>query len=598
MTTMFSLSLISVLLALHPGPAPGADNLRLPTPVEHYQGFNLEGHTQTLLMDLVRTHPRVAVLLPTLMAGISSGSGELPADFSALLAELPWQSREQEILEQLIHRSRVLEMVTPELAKWEPFVHDSLIYFLHQLGPEEVLKRFLDQLQTSGNVNRGGRVLDFAEGMPILQKLGQILARTPSIPKDFRLSLQQLENSILTTDAGTLISLIRADLGEERIAAYRFELESKILAEASVGAVIAGSLTLPGEQSARRIVCKEIKPAAERGLRRQLQAFDAVGLYLQKNSAFYALGDFPLGNLFGEIRDALSKEILVVEEQKNLARAARYYENDPHILVPGIYEISTPNVTVMDFVDGVKITKAFPADQKARARLARRLSSALTYDVIFNRKDLAIFHGDPHAGNVYHATAGKGDRYRLALLDWGLLGEFTLQQRKQLVQVLLGLQLGHSEKLKRNIGVLIKGGLPDSKPERQQINQMIDDVHNSLSEQGSFAVLETFVTELGKQGYEVPFNLALFVKSQITISGILFELDPQLKQDQLVMQQLTGQVMKELPKRFLYTLSVVGWNSRDFDSLLSNGEVIGYEARKFGRTFGKLFRLPLRAFNP
>ena len=48
-----------------------------------------------------------------------------------------------------------------------------------------------------------------------------------------------------------------------------------------------------------------------------------MGLYLQKNSAFYALGDFPLGNLFGEIRDALSKEILVVEEQKNLARAAR-----------------------------------------------------------------------------------------------------------------------------------------------------------------------------------------------------------------------------------------------------------------------------------
>ncbi len=566
--------------------------------MDHYQGFNLEAHTQTLLTDLVRTHPRVAVLLPTLIAGMSSGSGELPADFSALLADLPWQSREQEVLEQLIHRSRVLEMVRPELAKWEPFVHDSLIYFLHHLGPEEVLKRFLGQLRTSGDVDRGGRVLNFAEGMPILQKIGQILARNPSIPEDFRLSLQQLENSILTTEAETLISFIRADLGEERIAAYRFELESKILAEASVGAVIAGSLTLPGEQSARRIVCKVIKPAAERGLRRQLQAFDAVGLYLQKNSAFYALGDFPLGNLFGEIRDALSKEILVVEEQKNLARAGDYYRNDPRILVPGIYQISTPNVTVMDFVEGVKITKAFPADRKARARVARRLSSALTYDVIFNRRDLAIFHGDPHAGNVYHATAGKGDRYRLALLDWGLLGEFTLQQRKQLVQVLFGLQLGHSEKLKRNIGVLIKGGLPNSEPEREQINQMIEDVHNSLSEEGSFVVLQAFVSELGKQGYEVPFNLALFVKSQLTISGILYELDPQLKQDQLVMQQLTGQVMKELPKRLLYTLSVVGWNSRDFDSLLSNGEVIGYEARKFGRTFGKLFRFPLRAFNP
>ena len=592
------LALIPVLFALQQGPAPLADALSLPTPMEHYQGFNVEVHAQTLLTDLMRTHPRVQVLLPSLLAGMSSGSGELPADFSALLTELPWQGWEEEILEQLIHRSRVLEMITPELAKWRPFVHDSLIYFLHQLGPEEVLERFLSQLRISADVDRGSRVLEFAAGTPILQKIGQILAHNPSIPEDLRLSLQQLENSILTTDAGTLVSFIRADLGEERIAAYRFQLESQILAEATVGAVIAGSLTLPGEQRARRIVCKVIKPEAERGLRQELQAFDSLGLYLQENSAFYELGDFPLGDLFNEIGEAFAREILVVEEQRNLARAADYYENNPRILVPEMYEISTPNVTIMDYVEGVKVTEAFPGDQKARVRVARRLSSALTYDVIFNRRDLSIFHGDPHAGNVYHVTAGDGDRYRLALLDWGLLGEFTLQERKQLVQLLFGIQLGHREKLKRNIGVLIEGGLPDSVPEREEIFQIIEDAQNSLSSQGSFVVLEAMAAELAKQGYEVPFNLALFVKSQLTISGILHELDPQLKQDQLVMQKLNGQVMKEFPKRFLYTLSVVGWNSRDFDSLLANGDIMGYQVRKVGRTFGKIFRLPLKAFNP
>ena len=392
--------------------------------------------------------------------------------------------------------------------------------------------------------------------------------------------------------------MIRTDLGEEIIAAYRLELASEVLAEASVGSVIAGSLTLPGEPGPRRIVCKVIKPEAEKGLRHQLQAFDSLGSYLQENSAFYELGDFPLADLFDEIRDALAKEILVVEEQRNLSRAADYYANNPRILVPEIYEISTPNVTVMDFVEGVKVSEAFPGDQEARAKVARRLSNALTYDVIFNRRDLAIFHGDPHAGNVYHVTAGTGDRYRLALLDWGLLGEFTLQERKQLVQLLFGIQLGHRKKLQGNIGVLIEGGLPDSEPEREKIDQIIEDAQNSLSGQGSFVLLEAISAELAKQGYEVPFNLALFVKSQLTISGILHELDPELKQDQLVMQQLSGQVMKEFPRRFLYTLSVVKWNSRDFDSLLSNGDVMGYQARKVGRTFGKIFKFPLRAFNP
>ena len=266
--------------------------------------------------------------------------------------------------------------------------------------------------------------------------------------------------------------------------------------------------------------------------------------------------------------------------------------------MPELYEISTPNVTVMDFVEGVKVSDAFPGDQKARAMVARRLSNALTYDVIFNRRDVAIFHGDPHAGNVYHVTTGTGDRYRLALLDWGLLGEFTLQERKQLLQILFGIQSGQRKKLQRNIGVLIEGGLLDSEPERERIDQAIEDVRNSLSGQGSFVLLEAISTELAKQGYEIPFNVALFVKSQLTISGILHELDPELKQDQLVMQQLRGQVMKEFPKRFLYALSVVKWSSRDFDSLLSTGDVMGYQARKVGRSFSKIFKFPLKAFNP
>ena len=336
-------SLIPLLFALQQGPAPVADALSLPTPMEHYEEFNVEAHAQALLTDLMRTHPEVQAILPTLLAQMTSGSLELSADFSTLLSELPRQDWEQEILEQLIHRSRVLEMITPELAKWRPFVHDSLIYFLHELGPEEVLKRFLSQLQISGDVDRGGRVLEFAAGTPILQKIGQILARNQGIPQDFRVSLQQLENAILTTDAETLRAMIRADLGEEMIAAYRLELASEVLAEASVGSVIAGSLTLPGEPGPRRIVCKVIKPEAEQGLRHQLQAFDSLGSYLQENSAFYELGDFPLADLFDEIRDALAKEILVVEEQRNLSRAADYYANNPRILVPEIYEISTPN---------------------------------------------------------------------------------------------------------------------------------------------------------------------------------------------------------------------------------------------------------------
>ena len=75
---------------------------------------------------------------------------------------------------------------------------------------------------------------------------------------------------------------------------------------------------------------KVIKPEAEKGLRQELLAFYSLGSYLQENSTFYDLGDFPLADLFDEIRDALAKEILVVEEQRNLARALRDLDPECH----------------------------------------------------------------------------------------------------------------------------------------------------------------------------------------------------------------------------------------------------------------------------
>ena len=78
---------------------------------------------------------------------------------------------------------------------------------------------------------------------------------------------------------------------------------------------------------------------------------------------------------------------------------------------------------------------------------------------------------------------------------------------------------------------------------------------------------------LGKEGYVLRFNLALFIKSQVTIAGILAGLDPTLKQDDYLMKRSGSLVKKELPKRFLYTLWFPKWNSHSYGSMLSNEDV-------------------------
>ncbi len=119
------------------------------------------------------------------------------------------------------------------------------------------------------------------------------------------------------------------------------------------------------------------------------------------------------------MKAALSSEIRISDEQTNLASAEAYYADNPRIHVPRLHPLSTENVTAMEFVVGDKITDAHLGRPDARREMARRLSDVLTIDVIFASEEEAIFHGDPHAGNVFHISEDATDPYQIALLDWG-----------------------------------------------------------------------------------------------------------------------------------------------------------------------------------
>src|SRR5262249_41740080 len=83
------------------------------------------------------------------------------------------------------------------------------------------------------------------------------------------------------------------------------------------------------------------------------------------------------------------------------------------------------------------------------------------------------------------------------------------------------------------------------------------------------------------QGYATKFNLNLFIKSQVTIAGILQELDPKLNQNTYLMERLKSLAMRELPKRILYTLWFPAWKSHNYRSLLSNQDLL--DVRKASR---------------
>ena len=222
----------------------------------------------------------------------------------------------------------------------------------------------------------------------------------------------------------------------------------------------------------------------------------------------------------------------------------------------------------MEFLNMQKLTESFSGDKKSRRILAERLATVMTFEALFSKQPTSIFHGDPHAGNIMRMKDDPKDPYRLALLDWGLMGEFPREQRMEMVQLSLAYSQKSQKRMVRNVGSLIKGGLPKDPQKLANIEEMVRRAMEVKG--GTFEVYGALLEELFKAGYVLEPQFSLFIKSQLTIAGILRELDPTLNQSKLVRKKTNGLIMKEFPKRLVL---LPAWNYRGYRSMLSNGDI-------------------------
>jgi ubiquinone biosynthesis protein len=561
----------------------------LPTPLDHYRTYQPREQALALLSRVLAesdeaTRSKIAAELAS--TGRPALNRFSDAQLVSALQAIGWTRWRLEVLELLLHSSSALEVLPASTQQYLPAVHDSLLLFLDRLSEDRLLERLAQQARLPPEASRRDRLLAFVAKTPTLQKLGQILARNPSVDPELREALQRLENSVSSMSREEVVGAVEGELGPEELARYEIRFADRLLAEASVGAVIAASFLPPGSEQRERAVCKVLKPHAVAGLREELSILDEVLAHLEAQADFYRIGATPLVEMFQEVREALSKEILVDEEQANLVRAAAYYRGRRDVLIPAIFPFSTPNLTCMEYVEGEKITEAFPGDLAARRKLARRFSDLLTFEVIFSAPGESLFHGDPHAGNVFHLRGDK-DPYRIALLDWGLCGVLEKEQRAGLVQLLVGLYLRDSKRLADNLHSLVEWG-PKGAPDQKTRRALAERVLKQGRGRKAFELLNDLAGELAREGYALRFHGVVFVKAQLTLYGILKELDPDFKQDAHLMKRVSGQVWRELPARLGRTLWFPAWNSHDYRSLLSNEDVKDIQVQRVGRALKKV----------
>ncbi len=579
-----------------------ATSIALPTPLDHYETFDAEATARALIPQIaLRLDPAT---LQRIMAAMGPDPGAAPPEITAadaldILENVDIEPFRSELTELLLHSSRVLDLVGEDQSDWVPLVHDSLLVILDGMSVDRLRARIAGQAALPADADRGERMLAFAAETPTFQKIGQIMARSTWLPDDLKAAFTSLESDISTTGPKELIATIEEGLGSATLDEYSFEFEDSVLSEASVGAVIGATIVPPGESERQRVVIKVIKEYAVTAIEEDLESITELLALLEEHRDFYDIGDTPLVDMFQEVRAGLAREVQAADERDNLRAARIYFAGDPRVVVPSVCECSSENITVMERIEGGKVTDAYPDDPQQRRKLAERLADVAIYDVMFAPGE-ALFHGDPHAGNVFF-VGDASDPYRIALLDWGLQGTLELEQRVKLVQVGLGLQLKHAGRLRENVDGLIDGSI-DLDTDRAKVDAMIDAIFAEADElerstgtdPGTLDLLDRLVAELAKAGYAVDGDILLYVKSSYTIDSVISDLDEDFDSGDYVAGRVRGQLLREMPKRLGNTIWVPGMWSHDYTTMASNNDVWASSLNSIGVGIWKGLTFPFR----
>ena len=412
----------------------------------------------------------------------------------------------------------VEELVPESYRHWRPLVRDAMQFVVSHLSPSRLAPKVVEQMELPPGMPAEQRLLRLIAKVPGLQKIGQVLARNRHFEPRFRRALSQLENGISDVGIEEIRAVVVRELGP-LVESYGVRLDSRIYFEASVSAVVRFTWRNPETRHRERGVFKVLKPHipicyAEDMKILQKLAGALARKYLDDRSRFSGFAE-----MLTEIRRFLQHEVDFRGEQRTLDAAQRLYGSAPGVRVPRlIAPLSTAVITALTHESGVKVTDALRHQPAQRVRLARKLAETLLALPAFSRQEDAIFHGDPHAGNLLYDTR-RGD---LVILDWALTEHLGRQQRRLVTLLVLMTMLRDGDGVCSAIEDLRLHRSADSVRQAQVVRTAVDRFLSDLPlfyVPGPMDALH-LLDEVARPGIRFPASMLVFRKAAFTLDGV------------------------------------------------------------------------------
>jgi len=167
---------------------------------------------------------------------------------------------------------------------------------------------------------------------------------------------------------------------------------------------------------------------------------------------------------------SLKDQVCFRKEVTNIQQYYKSWKDCNYVKIPQPYSEFTekinPNIIVMEFINGMKITEIDPEDND---RFGKILASFSAKAAFCN----SIYHGDLHPGNILFikdassVAPALAVSYKISILDFGIIGHLTRLDQELLFK---STKLLYQKKYKRVVYMILKEMSEDLNPNYNIIN--------------------------------------------------------------------------------------------------------------------------------
>ena len=343
---------------------------------------------------------------------------------------------------------------------------------------------------------------------PVYIKLGQWLSsRADILPQPYMEELSKLQDEVPPAPFESVLPAIEEDLGGT-IGEKFDSIEREAFSGASLGQVYRA------ESGGKKLVVKVKRPGIDARVEEDLAVLRRVlplaMRFVDPNLRFSARA------MLAQFIETIREEMDYTVELDNLRRIRDNMRPYPDVIVPDAYpELSSARVLTMEYVPGVKVTDIAELD---RMGIDRRKLVTDIHRIFFTMLlRHAVFHADPHPGNLSVAPDG-----RLVLYDYGMVGRLDGETRMQLVRLYLALV---DKDPSRTVDAMSALGMLTPDFNRTVIERAIEltvrAMHGRRPEEMEVrSLMEIANKTMSRFPFVLPKHLALYMRMGSIIEGI------------------------------------------------------------------------------